>query len=85
MVCDTLSGRSPLYKVEGFIAEGNYRAIVIQTDQLDKRTTKAIERKRLKEKVLTQKTICHCPLAAAKALETLTRKNKNSHWHIITH
>jgi len=67
----------------------DYRAIVIQTDQLDKRRTNAIERKRLKENKLTEKaikaaekTIYHCPLDAAKALETLTRKNKNSHWHI---
>ncbi len=67
----------------------DYRAIVIQTDQLDKRRTKAIERKRLKEKVLIEKAIkaaekatYHCPLDAAEALETLTRKNKNSHWHI---
>lgn len=72
------------------IIEGvDYRAIVIQTDQLDKRRTKAIERKRLKEKGLTEKeikaaekTIYHCPLDAAKALEALTRKNKNAHWHI---
>jgi len=67
----------------------DYRAIVIQTDQLDKRRTKAIERKRLKAKTLTEKAIkaaaktsYHCPLDAANALETLTRKNKNDHWHI---
>jgi len=67
----------------------DYRAIVIQTDQLDKRRTKAIERKRSKEKSLIEKAIktagkttYHCPLDAAHALETLTRKNKNSHWHI---
>jgi len=67
----------------------NYRAVVIQTDQLDKRRTKAIENKRFKEKALTEKTIkaaakttYHCLGDASKALETLTRKNKNSHWHI---
>jgi len=67
----------------------DYRAIVIQTDQLDKRRTKSIEAKRLKEKALTEKTIkaaaktiYHCPLDAAKALEILTKKNKNAHWHI---
>jgi transposase len=71
------------------VAEKDYRAIVIQTDQLDKRRTKAIERKRLTEKNLTEKTIkaaqktsYHCPLDAARALETLTRKDKNGHWHI---
>jgi len=71
------------------IDEIDYRAIVIQTDELDKRRTKTIERKRLKQKELTEKTIqkavkttYHCPHDAAKALETITRKNKNSHWHI---
>lgn len=66
-----------------------YRAIVIQTDQLDKRRTKAIERKRLKEKSLTEKAIKtaskaihHCLDDASKALEILIRKNKNSHWHM---
>ncbi len=67
----------------------DYRALVIQTDHLDERRTKAIERKRLKEKALIEKTIksagkttYHCPNDAAKALELLTRKNKNSYWHI---
>jgi len=71
------------------IEEVDYRAIVIQTDELDKRRTKAIERKRLKGITLTkkaikaaEKTTYHCPHDAAKALETITRKNKNSHWHI---
>lgn len=66
-----------------------YRAIVIQTDHLDKRRTKAIENKRLKEKAITEKTIkaaakttYHCLSDATKALELLTRKNKNTHWHI---
>lgn len=67
----------------------DYRALVIQTDHLDARRTEAIERKRLKEKALIEKTIksagkttYHCPNDAAKALELLTRKNKNSYWHI---
>ena len=67
----------------------NYRALVIQTDHLDKRRSNSIERKRLKEKALTEKaiktagkSIYHCPHDAAKALELLTRKNKNSYWHI---
>jgi transposase len=71
------------------IEEVDYRAIVIQTDELDKRRTKAIERKRLKGMTLTkkaikaaEKTTYHCPHDAAKALKTITRKNKNSHWHI---
>jgi len=67
----------------------NYRALVIQTDHLDKRRGHSIERKRLKEKALIEKTIkaavkatYHCAEDAAKALEILTRKNKNSYWHI---
>lgn len=67
----------------------SYRAIVIQTDHLDKRRSGSIERKRLKEKSLKQKTIkaaekqnYHCPLDAAKALETLTRKNKTAYWNL---
>ena len=66
-----------------------YRALVIQTDHLDKRRSNSIERKRLKEKTLIEKVIkvagktsYHCPHDAAKALELLTRKNKNSYWHI---
>ena len=67
----------------------SYRALVIQTDHLDKRRSNSIERKRLKEKALAEKAIkaarkinYHCPPDAAKALEPLTRKNKNSYWHI---
>lgn len=72
------------------IAQKDYRALVIQTDQLDKRRTKAIERRRLKEKTLTEKAIkaaekrtYHCLDDAAKALETLTHKNKNTYWHTV--
>jgi len=67
----------------------NYRALVIQTDHLDKRRSHAIERTRLKEKTLREKAIkaaekqsYHCPLDAAKALETLTRKNKTAYWNL---
>ena len=67
----------------------DYRAIVIQTDHLDKRRTSSIERKHLKEKALTDKRIktaekerYHCPLDAAKALETLTHKNKTAYWNL---
>lgn len=67
----------------------NYRAIVIQTDHLDKRRTDSIERKRLKEKTLREKSIkaaekenYHCPLDAAKALETLTRHRKTAYWNL---
>ena len=67
----------------------SYRAIVVQTDHLDKRRTHSIDRKALKEKALKQKAIkaaakenYHCPLDAAKALETLTRKNKTAYWNL---
>ena len=71
------------------IAEKAYRAIVIQTDHLDKRRTKAIERNRLKEKVQTEKKIkaaaktpYHCRNDAEKALEELTHKKKKTYWNI---
>lgn len=67
----------------------DYRALVIQTDHLDKRRGGSIERKRLKEKALIEKTIkaaekasYHCAQDAAKALELLTRQDKNRYWHI---
>ena len=67
----------------------DYRALVIQTDHLDKRRTNSIERNRIKEKTLKEKAIkaaekesYHCPLDAAKALETLTRKNKTAYWNL---
>ena len=67
----------------------DYRAIVIQTDHLDKRRTHSIERKRLKEKSLREKTIkaaekktYHCPLDAAKALESLISKGKAAFWNL---
>ena len=66
-----------------------YRALVIQTDHLDKRRSKSIERKRLKEKAqlektikTAQKTIYHCADDATKALAQLTHKNPNTYWHI---
>jgi transposase len=67
----------------------DYRAIVIQTDHLDKRRTNSIERKRLKEKSLREKAIkaaekktYHCPLDAAKALESLISKGKAAFWNL---
>ena len=68
----------------------DYRALVIQTDHLDKRRTHSIERNRLKEKILTEKRIkiaekesYHCPLDATKALEALTRKSKAAaYWNL---
>ena len=71
------------------ISEKTYRAIVIQTDHLDKRRTKAIEKACLKEEKHTNKTItaamkktCHCRSDAEKSLQTLTQKNKTTYWHI---
>jgi len=67
----------------------DYRAIVIQTDHLDKRRSNSIERNHRKEKALAEKRIktaekqsYHCPLDAEKALETLTRKNKTAYWNL---
>lgn len=71
------------------IENKDYRAIVIQTDQLDKRRTKGIERRHAKAKTLIQKqikvaskTTYHCPGDAAAALKTITTKQKNQYWHI---
>ena len=59
------------------IGEKPYRAIVIQTDHLDKRRTNAIERNRLKEKTQTEKKIklaaktpYHCRHDAERALDS---------------
>ena len=67
----------------------DYRALVIQTDHLDKRRSHSIERKRLKQKALIEKTIktaekthYHCAHDAAKALAPLTHQDPNSYWHI---
>lgn len=71
------------------IKQKDYRAIVIQTDQLDKRRTKGIERRHAKAKIQIQKqikaaskTTYHCPNDAAAALKTATTKKKNDYWHI---
>lgn len=68
----------------------DYRAIVIQTDHLDKRRTKAIESKRLQEKSKIEKAIkaaekikYHCLSDATKALETFRSKTKSSYWHLV--
>ncbi len=71
------------------IEDKQYRAIVIQTDQLDKRRTKGIERRHAKAKTqiqqqikATSKTIYHCPSDAAAALKAITTTKKNQYWHI---
>ena len=71
------------------IEEKSYRAIVIQTDHLDKRRTKGIETKKKKAAASTQKTIkaaqkttYHCQSDAQKALKTLSIKNKKAYWNI---
>jgi len=71
------------------IENKNYRAVVIQTDNLDKRRTKGIERRHSKAKIQINKqikaalkTAYHCPGDAATALKTITKKKKNQHWHI---
>lgn len=65
------------------INENNFRAIIIQTGHRDKRRSSFIERKLLKERPLAKKNneaaeTESCPLDAARALETLTRKNKTA-------
>jgi transposase len=72
------------------INEKNYRAIVIQTDHLDKRRTKGIERRHLKAKQQIEKQIkaatkitYHCPNDAASALQNITALKKNQSWDII--
>lgn len=82
----TYKARESQVNIEG----KDYRAIVIQTDHLDKRRTNSIERNRLKEKALIEKSIktagkmsYHCPLDAAKAMESLIRKGKSAFWNLI--
>lgn len=72
------------------INEKNYRALVIQTDHLDKRRTKGIERRHLKAKQQIEKQIkaatkisYHCPNDAASAIKTITTPKKNQSWGII--
>lgn len=71
------------------IGEKSYRALVIQTDHLDKRRTNAIENRKTKEKKLVgkeiksaEKEIYHCQDDAQKALDTISVKKKTSYWHI---
>ena len=71
------------------IGQKNYRALVIQTDHLNKRRTNSIENKKAKEKKLTEKKIklahkeiYHCENDAQKALATISIKNKTTYWHI---
>ena len=71
------------------IEQKNYRALVIQTDHLDKRRTNAIENRRTKEKKLVEKeiksakkTTYHCQGDAQKALETISIKKKTNYWNI---
>jgi len=71
------------------IENKDYRAMVIQTDHLDKRRTKGIENNKQKQKIQTEKTIkaaekitYHCQSDAQKALETISLKRKNHYWGI---
>ena len=71
------------------IGQKVYRAIVIQTDHLDKRRTNAIENRRTKEKKLVEKqikaaekTTYHCEDDARKALEAISVKKKTNYWNI---
>lgn len=71
------------------IGQKVYRAIVIQTDHLDKRRTNAIENRRTKEKKLVEKqikaaekTTYHCEDDARKALEAISVKKKTNYWDI---
>jgi len=71
------------------IGKKEYRALVIQTDHLDKRRTNAIENRRTKEKKLVEKeiksaekTTCHCQDDARKALEIISVRKKTNYWNI---
>ena len=77
------------YETSGSIENKDYRTIVIQTDHLDKKRTKTIERRRKNEKVQKGKFIkseenstFHCPVDAKKHLDKITRKQRNRYWHI---
>ena len=67
----------------------SYRASVIRTDQLDKRKTKGIERRKEKQKVLLGREIkklnkltYFCAEDAKKALEQHISKNSNKYWRL---
>ena len=71
------------------IGQKDYRALVIQTDHLDKRRTNGIENRKAKEKKLAgkeiklaEKTTYHCQNDAEKALETISVKKKTNYWNI---
>jgi transposase len=71
------------------IDDTKYRAIVIQTDELDKRKTKAIKRQRDKQLTQTTKEIkaqkkqpFHCLEDAENALTDLTKPRTNKYWNL---
>lgn len=71
------------------IGSKNYRALVIQTDHLDKRRTNGIEARKAKDKKLiekeiksAEKTTYHCQDDAQKALEVINVKKKTRYWNI---
>lgn len=71
------------------IGPKNYRALVIQTDHLDKRRTNGIEARKAKDKKLiekeiksAEKTTYHCQVDAQKALEIISVKKKTRYWNI---
>jgi transposase len=77
------------YETSVTIEDKDYRAIVIQTDHLDKRRTRGIENRKAKEKTQKEKEIkssekndYHCPKDAQKSLEEISKKKKNNYWHI---
>ena len=67
----------------------SYRALVVQTDHLDKRRTKSIERQRHIQKEKADKAIksagketYRCRSDAETRLEAITAKKKKSYWNI---
>jgi transposase len=71
------------------IGEKEYRALVIQTDHLDKRRTNGIETTKAKKKKLVEKEIksaekvtYHCLDDATKALQIISVKKKSGYWNI---
>jgi len=77
------------YETTVTIESKDYRAIVIQTDHLDKRRTKGIENRRAKDKAQREKEIkseeknhYHCPADAHKALGNICKKKKFNYWYL---
>lgn len=67
----------------------NYRALVIQTDHLDKRRTNGIENTKAKEKKLVEKeiktaakAIYQCQDDAINALKVVSARKKSKYWNI---